>query len=234
MFGTEGITRGLFRRLRDDMPDRLALMRERYGASLAALPDPASLHPDEIDVLSIEKFPALMVYLPNTSGRLDNRQTDQDAGFDEYSMRYNAQIYIYVSAADHASTSLLIKRYTLAVRECLLTKKLLIPDTGDGDTAAIDPRTIREDYSSISMSPSKKLIAASFVELQVVAHERLEAPDFDPSVPVLIFPDVGVTPPREPHPGTWPTPEPEPVETIPAGAGGPVTITPEIVLDERH
>ncbi|QIN94341.1 hypothetical protein SEA_ABBA_12 [Arthrobacter phage Abba] len=182
MLGAEGISRALFRRVRDSMPGRLAMLRARYGATIHQLPDLATLEPDEVDVASIEKFPLVFVFLPDTTGKLDSRQTDMTAGYDEYSYRYNVQLYAYVVGDDYKATSLQMKRYVLALRETMLADKQIIPEDDAGDYAEIDPSTVRESYSQVGQGVSKKLIAGAFLEFQIVSHERI----------VSIFPETPI------------------------------------------
>lgn len=173
MLGPEGITRGVYLRAEADLPGRLAALRERYGAAPADLPDLARIYPSEIQTLSIERFPALAVVVTSTTGQLGNRQTDVDATGEEYSYRYNVQLYAYAVADDEAATSLAILRYTLAVREAFLSNKILPVDAPHA--ATIDPRTLIESYSELDQRDSK-FIAASMVQFEVVSHEWLAAP----------------------------------------------------------
>lgn len=182
MLGAEGISRALFRRVRDAMPARLAMLRQRYGATVHQLPDVATLEPDELDVASIEKFPLVFVYLPDTTGKLDSRQTDMESGYDEYSYRYNVQLYAYVVGDDYRATSLQMKRYVLALRELMLADKQIAPEDEGGNYAEIDPSTVRESYSQVGQGGSKKLIAGAFLEFQIVSHERIES--ILPSTPI--------------------------------------------------
>jgi hypothetical protein len=172
MLGPEGITRGLYTHAAESMPARLTELRTRYGASTKALPNFAAIYPDEIITKSIEKFPALSIVIPNTTGMLGNRQTDVDADFEEYSYRYTVQLYAYVLGDTPAAASLAIKRYTLAVREAFLTNKIL-PVPGEDD-ATVDPRTLVESYSELDTRQSQ-FILASVVQFEVVSHERLYA-----------------------------------------------------------
>lgn len=184
MLGAEGISRALYRRVRDVLPGRLALLRTRYGATLHQLPDVGALEPDEVDVASIEKFPLVFVNLPDTTGKLDARQTDMESGHDEYSYRYNVQLYAYVVGDDYRSTSLQIKRYVLALREAVLVDKAIHPFDADGNYAEIDPATMRESYSQVGNGGSSKMIAGAFLDFQIVSHERLES----------VLPDIEVGP----------------------------------------
>jgi hypothetical protein len=170
MLGPEGVTRGVTVQAKALLPARLAEFRERYGATTDTLPDFRAVYSDGVNALSIEKYPALVVVIPDTTGKIDNRQTDIDAAYEEYSYRYNVRLFAYVMGDSEGATSLAVKRYTLAVREAFLSGKILpVPDT---DAAVIDPATVKESYSELSPKDTK-YIAASFVQFEVVTHERL-------------------------------------------------------------
>jgi hypothetical protein len=173
MLGVEGVTRGVSQHAKTNLPDRLTLLRERYETTTLLLPDFAAVYSDEVNALSIEKFPALAVVIPRTTGKLDNRNTDIDAAYEEYSYRYEVRLYSYVVGDSEGATSLAIKRYTLAVREAFLADKYL--PTDDGQRAVIDPKTLVESYSELDRR-ERKFIAASYVQFEVVTHETLEAP----------------------------------------------------------
>jgi hypothetical protein len=170
MLGPEGVTRGVTQHAKTILPTRLAEFRERYNATAAVLPDFVAVHADGVNALSIEKYPALVVVIPETTGKIDNRTTDVDAGYEEYSYRYTVRLFAYVTGESEGATSLAVKRYTLAVREAFLNAKILPVD--DDNDAVIDPATIKESYSELSPKDTK-YIAASYVQFEVVTHERL-------------------------------------------------------------
>jgi len=173
MLGAEGVTRGMFMHAVDQLPGRMAILRERYGAPADDLRDFASFFPDEISSLSIEKFPAIAFVTPGTTGELGNRQTDVDAMFEEYSYRYKVQVYVWTIGDTDTATSLAVKRYALAVREAYLADKIL--PVGPNDSAEIDPRSIVESYSALDQNADSQYIAAAYVQFEVVTHERLDA-----------------------------------------------------------
>jgi hypothetical protein len=171
MLGPEEVTRTLVRRLRTAMPDRLTMLRARYDTTLAKLPDVAKIEPDELDVMTLEDFPAIFAVPLDTSGRLDNRQTETTGDYDEYSFTYNMRIFVYARSGDYKTTSLLTKRYTLAVRECLLAGKQL---TEGDENLTIEPKTLRESYSQVSQLPdSKKYLSGAYLDVQIVSEERI-------------------------------------------------------------
>ncbi len=172
MLGAEGVTRGMFMHAVGMMPARMGVLRERYGAALADLPDVANFFPDEITNLSIEQFPAVAFVNPGTTGELGNRVTDVDAMFEEYSYRYKVQVYVWAAADTGPATSLAVKRYALAVRETFLADKIL--PVGPDQSAEIDPRSIVESYSELDTRDSQ-YIGAAYVQFDVVTHERLDA-----------------------------------------------------------
>lgn len=201
MLGSEGVVRGLHANLETYVPRRLAALRARFDADLGTLPDIRRIYPDEVTALSIEKFPALVITVPDTDGKLTNRQTDLDSTFEEYSYRYNIRLFVYVVEAESLATSRLIKRTTLGVREALLTRKILpVPQP---DSAEIDPQTIRESYSEVEEG-ERGHIAASFIEFQIVTHERLDVLDAFGG-PVEIATEISPAAVNE----AFPPPEPE-------------------------
>jgi len=195
MLGPEGVTRGVYLHASNKLPGRLAQLRTRYGTDPASLPDLARIYPHEVQTLSIERFPALAVVVPNTTGQLGNRQTDVDATGEEYSYRYPVQLYSYAVADDEAATSLAILRYTLAVRELFLADKILPVDAPH--RAVIDPRTLIESYSELDKRDAQ-FIAASMVQFEVVTHEWLAAPG-DFSQPATIELGAEAVPSQHPY-----------------------------------
>ncbi|WNN95965.1 hypothetical protein SEA_HIRKO_13 [Arthrobacter phage Hirko] len=171
MLGAEGVTRGMFMHAVEQLPGRMALLRERYGATVDELRDFASFFPDEISTLSIEKFPAIAFVNPGTTGELGNRQTDVDGTFEEYSYRYRVQVYVYAADDTGPATSLAVKRCALAVREAFLADKIL--PVGPNNSAEIDPKSIVESYSELGENDNQ-YIAAAYVQFEVVTHERLD------------------------------------------------------------
>ncbi|ALY09666.1 hypothetical protein SEA_JKERNS_13 [Arthrobacter phage JKerns] len=196
MLGSEAVTRALVRQLREMMPARLNMLRARYGATLTQLPDFALIEPDELDIMSLDEYPALFVVPVNTSGRQDNKQTDQSGTFDEYSFVYNVQVYIYARGDDYKSTSLRTKRYMLAARECLLARKSILEGV---ENLSIEPRTIQESYSAIGKVPDgNKFIGGGYIDVQIVSEERVESPLVD--VEVEIEHETHVHMPKTPLP----------------------------------
>jgi hypothetical protein len=172
MLGPEGVTRGVTQQAKATLPARLAEFRTRYATTAESLPDFREVYPDEINALSIEKYPALAVVIPSTVSTRSTqaRQTDVGDSYEEYSYRYNVQLYSYAAGSTTAETSLAIKRYTLAVREAFLADKIL--PTPGMDDAQVDPATVTESYSELDKRDNK-FIAASVVQFEVVTHERL-------------------------------------------------------------
>lgn len=173
MLGPEGVTRGVTEQAKLTLPGKLSEFRTRYETTAATLPDFQTVYSDGVNALSIEKFPSLVVVIPSTTGKIDNRQTDIDSTFEEYSYRYTVRLFAYVLGDSEGATSLAVKRYTLAVREAFLAAKIL-PVDGD-DYAVIDPQTVVESYSELAPKDNR-YIAASYVQFEVVTTERLAFP----------------------------------------------------------
>ena len=170
MLGPEGVTRGVTVQAKTVLPAQLATLRTRYETTTEQLPDFVTVYSDGVNAVSIEKFPALVVVIPSTTGKIDNRATDIDAGYEEYSYRYTVRLFSYVMADSEGAASLLIKRYTLAVREAFLLNKILPVDAAN--RAVVDPMTITESYSELAPKDTKYL-AASYVQFEVVTNETL-------------------------------------------------------------
>jgi len=191
MLGPEGVTRAVSQHAKALLPGRLANLRTRYAAP--GLEDFAAVYSDEVNALSIEKFPALAIVIPRTTGKIGNRQTDIDMTFEEYSYKYETRLYSYAVGDSAGATSLAIKRYTLAVREAFLLHKIL--PTEPGDYAQVDPISLVESYSELDRTDSK-FIAASYVQFEVVTNERLLYDNPHGTTPAEIEVGAGL----EPHP----------------------------------
>ncbi|ASR78043.1 hypothetical protein SEA_TIMINATOR_13 [Arthrobacter phage Timinator] len=184
MLGSEEVTRALVTQLREMMPARLNELRARYGATATQLPDFALIEADELDVMSIETFPALFVVPVNTSGRQDNRQTDSNGQYDEYSFAYNMQVYVYARGDSYKSTSLRTKRYMLAARECLLARKQILQGE---QNLSIEPRTIQESYSAVGKVPNgNQFLSGGYIDVQVISEERIETLLTDVEVEIVV------------------------------------------------
>jgi len=196
MLGAEGVTRGMFMHAVEQLPGRMQLLRERYGATADDLPDFASFFPDEIATLSIEKFPAVAFINPGTTGELGNRQTDVESTFEEYSYRYRVQVYVYATADTGPATSLAVKRYALAVREAYLADKIL--PVGPNNSAEIDPKSIVESYSELDQKDNE-YIAAAYVQFDVVTHERLDYVNTFTDPAEILLEDPTAVPAQHPY-----------------------------------
>ena len=196
MLGAEGVSAGLAGHLTTLMPDRLATIRARLDVGAKSLPDLKRVYPEEVPFLGIESFPAAVVVMIGTDGRLTNRQADRGASYEEHLYRYNVRIHLYAVDSSTMLASRQIKRLTLAVREALLSSKSVpVPEP---DFATIDPQQLRESYGEIELR-DRQFIAGSYVEIQVATQEILElALSFDG--PAEISVDATATPPTWRHP----------------------------------
>ncbi|WP_133306004.1 hypothetical protein [Microbispora triticiradicis] len=94
---------------------------------------------------------------------------------DAYDVTYNVRAYAYVRGDGYEGTSSLRSRVTLGIREIALTKPTL------GDTGArIDVPSLRESYSELDEIELLGTIAASYVDLRVIAREvvRTDIPPY--------------------------------------------------------
>jgi len=192
MLGAEGVATAILQKLETRLPAKVTEFRTRYGTTAAALPMPASLYSTEVDVLSVDKYPAIIVTTVDTTGRIGNRQLQGTGEVDVYQYKYRMRVFLYVTGTDHGPTDLLRKRYALAAREVLLTNLVLVD--ADGQYALLEPNTVKESYSDVATNQAQLLFAGVYVEFEVTTAESLAAwPEPLPG-DVEIVADVGVIP----------------------------------------
>lgn len=192
MIGPEGVTRSVVTRLQQRMGPKMAELRAKYSATVGELPDVQFISPDEFDPLSIEKFPAIMVFANRTTGRIDSRQTDVDIAYDEYSFAYEIKAYMYARGDTEGLTSRLTARLALGVREVLLEAKMFPVEDYDDGTLELDPTTLAENFTGAGRSmPSEKFIGSSELTVNIRSTERLNSVLED--TPVRVEPAVHVT-----------------------------------------
>jgi len=173
MLGAEGVSAAIVKKLETSLPAKITEMRARYGVPAAVLPMPASLYSTEMDVLSIDKYPALIVTTVDTTGKIGNRQFAGTDEVDVYQYKYRMRVFIYVTGKDHGDTDLLRKRYALAAREVLLTNLILV--NAGGQYAILEPNTVKESYSDVATNQAQLLFAGVYVEFEVTTAETLAA-----------------------------------------------------------
>ena len=145
----------------------------------------------EVGPLGVEDWPSVFVLPLRQEGM---RLTDvlEDAS-EVYRVTYAVRVLAWVRADSYATTDQLRKRYALAIRETLLERKGLDPDTG---VTVVDPASIREDYSDVMVDAASRTIAGVDVTVNLIVTEVLGGP---PTLGTVL--DAEVTPePLPPHP----------------------------------
>lgn len=169
MIGPEGAASAARAWLTARIPARLRVLEERYSLPGGALADPAQVLDHEIGPLGLEKWPAVFVLPLRQDGMrlVDVREDSSEV----YRVVYAINVLAWVRADSYATTDQLRKRYALAIREALLERKSLDPDT---DETVVDPTSIREDYSDVMTDAAKRTIAGVSVTVNLIVTEVLE------------------------------------------------------------
>lgn len=175
MLGHEGIVRALTMKLREQLP----VATERLLASLPAgshIPRvaPEDIHPTEVDVIGMGRFPVLMVIQEGTGIQQSTRQVDVFSDRDEYAFRYRCRILLWATGTSVENTELMRKRLMLALRIALLSDRQVFKDEATGEHAYIDHGYLREQFSELAQDNMGKLLGGGYIEVEVVAHEVLD------------------------------------------------------------
>lgn len=180
MIGPEGAAQALTEQLEAQLPAKLAELRTRLTVEEADLPDPGLVEPHDRIRRPIEAYPAVLVLV---TGLGSLTPVDRPDSLPEvWVARYPFRIYLWLRGEYEDATDLLRKRYVLAVREVLLARRVLATavqgDSGiripAGDTPAIDPIALREDYSPIALDENGATVAAAYVEAACLIAESVE------------------------------------------------------------
>jgi len=174
--GVEGVVAKLNARLQAAMPGKLAELRVRYGVVDGSLEDITRYLTHEPDDVGIDK-PPMIVIMEQESDIMEGpaRQAMDGAGGSVYRWRYTLGIFAWARGEDYDSTATARKRYGLAVREILLER----PGLGDPDpgTCVLDPKWIRETYSSLARDGvSREVIAGTGLTVKYETQEALPSP----------------------------------------------------------
>lgn len=179
MQGPEGAATRAAGWLTTAIPRRLRILETRYGLDPNTIGDPDHVLAHERGPLGVEEWPAVYV-LPQRLDRLELVDVDADGG-ETYRCTYALRVLAWVRAEDYATTDLLRKRYVLAIREALLERKALkVADSvyvGDPDAdLAVDPSSLREDYSEVLADDAGRTIAGAWLDVNVTVTEALPGP----------------------------------------------------------
>lgn len=179
MLGADGVANLLVERIQSVVPQRLAQIRLRYQVGTDVLPDPEQVLPFEPQQISVEKWPTLFVEVHDTLGKTGTTQQSSGAEIDLFSYRYRCRLYAWCRAndalVDGGAVEQQVRRMLLAIRESLLIKKVLIDDETYGQTARVDPNTVKETYGQPGTDKAGLIISGAFVEVEILTYESLEA-----------------------------------------------------------
>lgn len=179
MQGPEGAAARAAGWLTARIPARLRLLETRLGLEANSLANPAQVLDHERGPIAVEDWPAVYV-LPLRLEGLTLVDVEEDAG-ETYRATYALRVLAWVRADSYATTDALRKRYALAIREALLERKALkVAEStyvGDPDAdLAVNPDSIREDYSDVLVDDAKRTIAGVDVTVTVTVTERIAGP----------------------------------------------------------
>lgn len=182
MRGPEGVSDHMAGWLTDRIPARLRVLEARLDLPANSLADPAKVRAHEDGPLGLEDWPAVYV-LPQGLRAMDLVEVRSDAS-EVYRSTYGVRVLAWVRADGYAATDQLRKRYVLAIREALLERKALTPQPtyGSGDytdgepEVAVQPASIREDYSDVFTDDAARTIAGAWLDVDVTLVEVLDGP----------------------------------------------------------
>lgn len=177
--GAEGAARALADRLSQALPDHLDKLSTLL-ALMDPLPHPVKVVWHDIDELGIDDYPTVLVMPVSTEG-MEHIDVEGPTNGDTWRVTYRLNILAWVRSREgHAETSLLAMRYAAALRDCLLHRTRLHP-WQDRDTglppAAVDPTSLREDYSPVAVDAAGRTIAAVQIRCDVHRVEHIDGPE---------------------------------------------------------
>lgn len=179
MYGHEGVSRDLKRRVEARLPARLATMRADKGAPLEAIPNPAQVLPYFLPDIDIGHYPTVCITeLDTPTGLTGAREVRQGTRFDSYVYRYPFRIWVYVRSVDYGITELMLKRYLTAVREVVLENRVLT-DT-DAAHVIFDPETLSENFDAPMEDDARQMLGVGFVGVVLESTEIINLTTRDP------------------------------------------------------
>lgn len=192
MYGHEGVTRDLRRRLLDKLPDHLNAIRVGRSATLRALPNPAHIYPHFMPDVDVDGYPAVCITeLDTPTGLTGAREVRQGLRYDSYVYRYPFRIWIYVRSVDYGVTELQLKRYMTAVRTVILENRVLT-DTEDAHVI-FDPETLSENFDTPGEDENRQVMGAGFVGVVLESTEAINVTTVDPRAELPTDLDGAVT-----------------------------------------
>lgn len=192
MYGHEGVTRDLRRRLLDKLPKHLNAIRIDRGSNLTALPNPAQILPHFIPDIDVDSYPTVAISeLDTPSGLTGAREVRQGSRFDSYVYRYPFRIWIYVKGVDYGITELQLKRYMTAVRTVILENRVLT-DTDDAHVF-FDAETLSENFDAAMEDPNRQVLGVGFIGVVLESAEAINHVTTDPRADLPTDIDGAVT-----------------------------------------
>lgn len=140
MLGPEGVTRAIAEKMRTGGNKVVRRIRARGGHSASAVPyitDVSAVGPTP---KSVGTSPYLWITIPDTSGRLDNRELPPTGLTDVYERVYRVNVSGLVTGQTASAAAILAHRVGLAVRDGILLDRLMdgLPDGDEGEILTRD------------------------------------------------------------------------------------------------
>jgi hypothetical protein len=181
MLGPEAVADTLAARLTLKLPAHLAAVRAARGIAAADLPDPAIIEPHDRWRIPLEEWPAVLVDVTALTRLTPARHSDDNS--ESYIARYPFRVFLWVRHEDDRDVDLLRKRYVLAVRHVLLSRRTLtdpVPAGGGtvegfaGEGPVIDPLALTEDYGPLAQDDASRTIAPAYVAADALVIETID------------------------------------------------------------
>jgi len=180
MLGADGVANLVIGRLRDRMPGRVALIRDRYGIDVNALPDIELFKAYEPTSMSVEKWPAVYVEIDDTAGKTGAQRESMQGAYDVYSFRYRVRVYVMARTLtghlEGNEVEPMIRRYIAAAQEAVIPGLILVADDVHGQHATTDPNTLKQVYGAPQFGQDvAEIIGSARLEFEVKTTEEIEA-----------------------------------------------------------
>lgn len=178
MIGAHGVIRAVADRLNEALPGKVDAIRERHGYSEWELPDPAPALPYMPEITTIGDFPAILVTYQEMQQEDSTLTTPESGAFTEmYVFVYQVEVYIICRSDSYESTEVQTEIMESAVRETILQRKDISPDTlADGESIVINPVKVASQPSDVVPDGSSRFVGAVVVNFPVKVNEAVESP----------------------------------------------------------
>lgn len=213
MYGHEGVSRDLKRRMESRVPAHLAAIRLERGATTTQLPDPRRVKPHFIPDLDVDDYPAICVTeLDTPTGLTGSRGIHAQMAYTSYTYRYPFRVFVYVMGATYGDVELQLKRYLTAMRMALL-EDLTLTAT-DQATVIIDATTVTENFFPPD-EDSRSALGAGYLAVVLESEEVINVVGEDGTPapveegPYAIHADLGRLPDDSSGPGVGHEPLPD-------------------------